>query len=70
MMKRRHPASARGRETPHEFVELFVVASWDEHLRQHTDRLTGTDSAYLDYARSLSDPEPTTSHLIAAEVPD
>ncbi len=60
----------RDGETPHEFVELFVVASWDEHLRQHTDRLTGTDTAYLDYARSLSDPEPTTSHLIAAEVPD
>jgi predicted MFS family arabinose efflux permease len=57
----------RDGEIPHEFVELFVVASWDEHLRQHTDRLTGTDTEYLDYARSLSDPPPRTSHLIAAE---
>jgi MFS family permease len=57
-------------ESPHEFVELFVVASWDEHLRQHSDRLTGTDAQYLDYARSMSDPEPRTSHLLAAELPD
>ena len=61
--------SATGR-VPHEFVELFVVPSWDEHLRQHTDRLTGTDEAYLDSARSLSDPAPRTSHLIATEPPD
>ncbi len=60
----------RDGETPHQFVELFVVSSWDEHLRQHSDRLTGTDAAYLDYARSLSDPEPATSHLIAAELPE
>ena len=51
----------RDGETPHEFVELFVVASWDEHLRQHSDRLTGTDTEYLDYARSLSDPR--AAHL-------
>ena len=58
----------RGGETLHEFVELFVVPSWDEHLRQHTDRLTGTDEAYLDQARALSDPPPRTSHLIAADI--
>ncbi len=57
----------RDGESPHEFVELFVVESWDEHLRQHSDRLTGTDTAYLDDARSLSDPPPRTVHLIAAE---
>ena len=60
----------RDGETPREFVELFVVSSWDEHLRQHSDRLTGTDAAYVDYAQSLSDPAPRTSHLIAAELPD
>lgn len=59
----------RDGETPHEFVELFVVASWEEHLRQHSDRMTGTDAEYLDYARSLSDPPPRTSHLIATEAP-
>jgi MFS family permease len=57
----------RDGESPREFVELFVVASWDEHLRQHTDRLTGTDIGYLDQARALSDPPARTSHLIAAE---
>jgi MFS family permease len=57
----------RDGEVPHDFVELFVVASWDEHLRQHADRLTGTDEEYLDAARVLSDPAPRTSHLIATE---
>jgi MFS family permease len=60
----------RDGETPHEFVELFVVSSWDEHLRQHSGRLTGTDETYLDAARAFSDPPPRTSHLIAAETPD
>ncbi|MFI5285118.1 MAG: MFS transporter [Candidatus Dormibacteria bacterium] len=60
----------RNGEAAHEFVELFVVASWDEHLRQHADRLTGTDAEYLDDARSLSDPPARTSHLIAADPPD
>jgi hypothetical protein len=60
----------RDGEVPHDFVELFVVPSWDEHLRQHTDRLTGTDEAYLDAARALSDPAPRTSHLIGTEPPD
>jgi hypothetical protein len=59
----------RDGEVPHDFVELFVVSSWDEHLRQHTDRLTGTDEEFLDAARSLSDPAPRTSHLIATEPP-
>ncbi|MGD0195291.1 MAG: MFS transporter, partial [Candidatus Dormibacteria bacterium] len=57
----------RDGEVPHDFVELFVVGSWDEHLRQHTDRITGTDEEFLDAARALSDPPPRTSHLIAAE---
>ena len=25
------------------FVEMFRVSSWEEHLRQHDDRLTATD---------------------------
>jgi hypothetical protein len=57
----------RDGELPHDFVELFVVATWDEHVRQHTDRLTGTDEEFLDAARALSDPAPRTSHLISAE---
>jgi hypothetical protein len=48
---------------------LFVVPSWDEHLRQHTDRLTGADQQYEEAAKALSDPPVKTAHLIAADVP-
>lgn len=56
-------------ETNDQFVELFVVPSWEEHLRQHADRQTGTDWAFEERANALSDPPPETSHLIGAEVP-
>jgi len=32
----------RDGEIAHRFVEFFVVPSWEEHLRQHNDRLTGS----------------------------
>lgn len=57
----------RDGESAHKFVELFVVPSWDEHLRQHRDRLTGTDRTFEEQATALSDPPPETSHLIAVE---
>jgi hypothetical protein len=60
----------RDGETQHQFVELFVVPSWEEHMRQHADRLTGTDQLYEEEARAFSDPPEETSHLIAVEVPD
>jgi MFS family permease len=60
----------RDGETPRKFVELFVVPSWDEHMRQHTDRLTGTDKQIEDEATALSDSPEETSHLIAVDVPD
>lgn len=59
----------RDGETAHRFVELFVVPSWEEHLRQHTDRLTGPDRQFEERAEALSDPPSETSHLIAADVP-
>jgi predicted MFS family arabinose efflux permease len=59
----------RDGETPHRFVELYVVSSWDEHLRQHSDRLTATDQQYEEAAQAFSDP-PETSHLIAVDLPD
>jgi hypothetical protein len=60
----------RDGETPHRFVELFVVSSWDEHMRQHGDRLTGTDQQYEAEAKALSDPSGEPSHLIAVDLPD
>ena len=60
----------RDGETPHQFVELFVVSSWEEHMRQHAERLTGTDRQYEEEAQAFSDPPEETSHLIAVELPD
>ena len=58
----------RDAENPQVFVEWFVVPSWEEHLRQHRDRLTGTDRQYEEAAKALSDPPAQTAHFIAADV--
>jgi MFS family permease len=55
----------RDGESPHGFVELFVIGSWGEHLRQHEERRTGTDREIEEEARRLSDPPPDTAHWIA-----
>jgi hypothetical protein len=60
----------RDAQNPHALIELFTVASWDEHLRQHRERQTGTDQQYHDDAAALSDPRPQTSHYLAADVHD
>jgi MFS family permease len=60
----------RDGETAHRFVEFFVVTSWEEHLRQHSDRLTGADRQFEEQADALSDPPPQTAHLLAADVQD
>ncbi len=53
-------------ETPHHYVEVFLVKSWLEHLRQH-ERQTVTDLDVLDVARSfhLGGERPIVHHLIA-----
>jgi MFS family permease len=50
------------------FVELFVVPSWEEHLRQHHERLTGTDRVYQQHAAALAEGEPVVAHLISADL--
>jgi MFS family permease len=57
-------------QNPRAFIELFSVASWEEHLRQHRERQTGTDLQYHDDAAALSNPRPQTSHYLAADVGD
>jgi predicted MFS family arabinose efflux permease len=57
-------------ETPHQFVELYVVPSWEEHLRQHSERLTRTDQQFEQEAESLTAAPEETSHLIAVDLPD
>jgi len=60
----------RNGEEPDVFEEIFVVTSWDEHLRQHRERLTGTDRAYEDAAKALSETPPRTWHLLPANPED
>jgi MFS family permease len=58
----------RNGERPGEFVEVFFVASWDEHLRQHRERLTAADVSFEDEAKSLSTTPPETQHLLSTEL--
>jgi len=58
----------RDGEAPRRFVELFLVPSWEEHMRQHRDRLTRRDHAHLETATAFSDPPPKTEHLLGVEV--
>jgi hypothetical protein len=53
---------------PSMFVELFVVPSWEEHLRQHHERLTGTDRDYEAEVSATVDGE-DVHHLISVHVP-
>ncbi|GIE97525.1 MFS transporter [Paractinoplanes rishiriensis] len=56
----------RDGEDPGRFVEAYVVPSWDEHLRQHTGRLTGADQAIEQRALALADGPPEVRHLLSA----
>jgi Transmembrane secretion effector len=58
----------RDGQNPRLFIELFGVPSWEEHLRQHRERQTGTDLEYHDTAAALSNPPPRTDHYLAAAV--
>jgi hypothetical protein len=49
------------------YVEVFVVPLWEEHLRQHHERLTGTDRAYQERATALSEGEPDITHLVSVD---
>jgi len=56
-----HDASDPGR-----VLEEFVVASWDDHLRQH-ERVTKREQAHLERVRQLTDPDHpvTVTHWLA-----
>jgi len=57
----------RDGEQPRVFEEIFVVASWEEHLRQHRERMTATDRGYEEQAKALSDTPPQTWHLLPTD---
>jgi len=56
----------RDGEVKDTFVEVYLVPSWDEHLRQHEGRLTGSDQAAEERAQALVDGPPRVSHLLPA----
>jgi MFS family permease len=43
---------------PTRFIELFIVPSWGEHLRQHGERWTGADRDWRSAALALTDGTP------------
>jgi hypothetical protein len=53
----------RDGDRPDRFVEVFSVPSWEEHLRQHSGRLTATDKDVEDAALGFSDPPARAQHL-------
>ncbi|MCW3842981.1 MFS transporter [Micromonospora yasonensis] len=56
----------RAGETPDQFTEVYLVPSWDEHLRQHGGRLTEADQEAEYRARDLADGTPEVRHLLPA----
>ena len=54
----------RDAERPDQFVEIFRVPSWEEHLRQHAGRLTEIDRAVEEAALGFSDPPARADHLL------
>jgi predicted MFS family arabinose efflux permease/quinol monooxygenase YgiN len=56
----------RDGERPQQLVEIYVVPTWDEHMRQHTGRLTGADQEVETRARALAAGPPEVTHLLTA----
>lgn len=54
-------------EDPHLYLEQFEVPSWDEHERQHTDRLTAEDKDIEDAAFTHITGTPVSRHLFPAQ---
>ncbi|MFK0173776.1 MFS transporter [Streptomyces sp. NPDC090306] len=59
----------RDSEDVSRWVEVFEVASWSEHLRQHTSRTTGADAEAMRTAADLSRTPPQVRHLVPARTP-
>jgi MFS family permease len=60
----------RSGEEADTFLEIYLVPSWDVHLRQHHGRLTETDQASEEYARSLVEGGPEVTHLLPTDPSD
>jgi MFS family permease len=53
---------------PERFLEAYVVPTWEEHLRQHQERVTHTDRLFEERARELTaeGSEPKVDHMLWA----
>jgi len=58
----------RDTEDSNRYLEMFLVNSWGEHLRQH-ERITKADRELEERIRSYTLKEPTVRHLIYAAPP-
>jgi MFS family permease len=56
--------------SPERFVEVYQVPTWEEHLRQHEGRLTGSDEQAEERARKLARGPAEVSHLLPADYTD
>jgi hypothetical protein len=54
---------------PSTFLLVQTFATWEEHLRQHTGRLTGTDQEREERANALAVEELVGTHLFPAASP-
>jgi hypothetical protein len=55
----------RDLEKPDRYLEIFLVDSWGEHLRQH-ERLTRADRVVTERVQSFARGEPVARHLAYA----
>jgi MFS family permease len=53
-------------EDPGRYVEVYLVPTWDEHLRQHEGRMTGSDEQAEERAIALAEGPPSVTHLLPA----
>jgi MFS family permease len=52
--------------SPDVYIEVFEVATWSEHLRQHHERITGQDAGLYRAAAELALESPRARHLLAS----
>jgi MFS family permease len=60
----------RDGEDPIRYVEIYQVPTWEDHLRQHEGRLTGSDEEVEKRAVALADGPAEVTHLLPTNKDD
>jgi MFS family permease len=60
----------RDGESPDKFTEIYQLPTWEEHLRQHEGRLTGSDEEAEEKAVALARGPAEVTHLLPADSAD